>query len=114
MADAREKLVNSCNSRAAMEDGFRIRRYRRLERDKVFDLLRASLPSAIADRMIKQWDWKYDANPFNAEAGKTRIANRPRLASFVRIAVSPEDLEGFDLPESENAIDREKHPTVYC
>jgi hypothetical protein len=31
----------------------------------VFDLVRRSLPTAAAERLIAQWDWKYDANPFN-------------------------------------------------
>ena len=46
---------------------FQVVRYQRAERDAVFAFLRAAYTPQDAERLIRQWDWKYDANPFNRE-----------------------------------------------
>jgi Acetyltransferase (GNAT) domain len=45
-----------------------VRRYRRDDRAAVFDLLRVAYSTDDSERLVRQWDWKYDANPFNREA----------------------------------------------
>lgn len=42
---------------------FRIDRYRRDDRDAVFAFLCAAHSQDDSARLIRQWDWKYDANP---------------------------------------------------
>jgi GNAT superfamily N-acetyltransferase len=49
-------------------DEFELVRYQRTERDTVFAFLRDALSAADSERLIRQWDWKYEANPFNREA----------------------------------------------
>ena len=44
-------------------------RYRRTDRDRVFAFLREALSAADSARLSRQWDWKYDANPFNRNGG---------------------------------------------
>ena len=51
-----------------MNDTVSVQRYQRSDREATFALLRAAYPSAGSERLIRQWDWKYDANPFNREA----------------------------------------------
>ncbi len=80
-----------------MDDEYRIERYRRGNREQVFDLMRAAYRPREVAREIKQWDWKHDANPFNAEAERYRIGNRPRILSFVRAATRPQDLAPLEL-----------------
>ena len=80
-----------------MDDEFHIERYRRANREEVFDLMRAAYQPYEVAREIKQWDWKHDANPFNADAERYRIANRARILSFVRAAARPEDLAALEL-----------------
>jgi hypothetical protein len=48
-----------------MSNSFQILRYRKSDRDEVFAFLRQVYPRVDSDRLINQWDWKYDANPFN-------------------------------------------------
>jgi len=48
-------------------DEYEVVRYRRTDRDRVFAFLRAALSAADSGRLIRQWDWKYDANPFNRD-----------------------------------------------
>lgn len=80
-----------------MDDSFHIERYRPSDREQVFDLFRAAYAPDYAAREIKQWDWKHDSNPFNAEAERYRIANRPHIWPFVRAAAKSSDLEGMVL-----------------
>jgi hypothetical protein len=82
-----------------MDDKFRIERYRRSNREQVFDLMRAAYRPHEVAREMKQWDWKHDSNPFNAEAERYRIANRPRILSFVRAAARPEDTAAMESQE---------------
>jgi hypothetical protein len=82
-----------------MDDSFHIERYRPSDRERVFDLFRSAYAPDYAAREIKQWDWKYDSNPFNAEAERYRIANRPHIWPFVREAAMASDLEGLVLRE---------------
>jgi hypothetical protein len=90
-------LGKSITISSAMNDSFHIERYRRSDREQVFDLFRAAYPPDLAAREIKQWDWKHDANPFNAEAERYRIANRPHIWPFVRAAAMASDLEALVL-----------------
>ena len=80
-----------------MDDSFHIDRYRPSDREKVFDLFRATYPPDYVAREIKQWDWKHDSNPFNAEAERYRIASRPHIWPFVRAAAKASDLAGLEL-----------------
>jgi GNAT superfamily N-acetyltransferase len=63
-----------CRSRSvgieglAVDDLLQVARYKKSDRDAVFALLRAAHSHPADDRLIRQWDWKYDANPFNQEA----------------------------------------------
>jgi hypothetical protein len=84
-----------------MNDEFRIERYRRADREQVFDLMRAAYKPDEVARQIKQWAWKHDANPFNAEAERYRIFSRSRILSFVRSAARPEDLAALELQGSD-------------
>jgi hypothetical protein len=34
----------------------------------VFDLVRVAFSADFADRLIRQWDWKYDSHPLKREA----------------------------------------------
>jgi hypothetical protein len=95
-----------------MENGFRIERYRSSDREQVFDLVRASIPPAAADRMIKQWNWKYDSNPFNAEAKRARVANRPAILPFIRSLVPAADLAHLERSDQEGSPYRDTEP--YC
>jgi len=47
-----------------LDDTFSVVRYKKSDRDAVFALLRAASSGAASDRLIRQWDWKYDTNPF--------------------------------------------------
>jgi len=80
-----------------MADEFRIERYRRADREQVFDLMRAAYPADQVARETRQWDWKHDANPFNADAERYRIDLRPRILPFIRAAARPEDLTAMEL-----------------
>jgi len=51
-----------------MSGTFQLVRYRKSDREEVFRFLRAVHPAVESDRLMKQWDWKYDANPFNLQA----------------------------------------------
>ena len=55
-----------------MPKKLRIARYRRADRDVVFQLIRAAHQPDTAERLIRQWDWKFDSNPFNAAAEQYR------------------------------------------
>ncbi len=50
-----------------MNDSFSIARYDERDRDEVFALLRETLPPPASERLIRQWHWKFDRNPFNPE-----------------------------------------------
>ena len=52
----------------ALDDTLPVVRYKKSDRDAVCALLRAASSRAASDRLICQWDWKYDANPFNRDA----------------------------------------------
>jgi hypothetical protein len=38
--------------------------YRASDRPRVFELFRASFPTDVSERIIAQWAWKYEANPY--------------------------------------------------
>src|SRR5271166_3598770 len=80
-----------------MEDQFHIERYRRSNREQVFELMRLAYQPSEAALQIKQWGWRHDSNPFNAEAERYRIASRPRILSFVRSAAQTEDVAAMEL-----------------
>jgi GNAT superfamily N-acetyltransferase len=85
-----------------MEQNFRVGRYRKANRGEVFELLRVAFPAAFVERTILQWDWKYDANPFNREAENARRADQPRLSATVRAVALAADLKNLDLDLPEN------------
>lgn len=43
----------------------RVVQYRKADREDVFAFLRTVYSSSRSERLIAQWEWKYDANPFN-------------------------------------------------
>jgi hypothetical protein len=47
-----------------MDDQLEFLLYCKDDRDAVFAFLRSVYPRDYAERVIRQWDWKYDANPF--------------------------------------------------
>jgi hypothetical protein len=89
-----------------MPADFRIQRYCDADRDGVFALVRVSYSDEFANRLIRQWDWKYDSHPANFEAEEARRNNRENLWPFIVKTYSPETmeqwgvttLEGFDPP----------------
>src|ERR1700722_10716482 len=66
-----------------MTEEFRIERYRRSDRERVFDLMRVALP-VPAPMLIRNWQWMFDANPFNGDAERNRTTNREGLLAFLR------------------------------
>jgi hypothetical protein len=58
-----------------------MQRYRPADRPEVFDFLRNVFSPTESARIIGQWDWKYEANPFNPPEGPivfiTRIGREP-------------------------------------
>ena len=52
-----------------MSDDPVLQHYRTTDRADVFDFLRAMYPADISERVIAQWAWKYEANPFNPPDG---------------------------------------------
>jgi len=46
-----------------------LHRYQPTDREEVFDFIRAMFPADVSARIIAQWGWKYDANPFNPPDG---------------------------------------------
>jgi GNAT superfamily N-acetyltransferase len=77
-----------------MAERFRIERYGKSDRDRVFDLIRAANPT-FAPTLMRNWDWKYDANPFNREAARYRRARHNELLAFLRNARSAERIDNF-------------------
>jgi hypothetical protein len=71
--------------------------------------MRVAFPAAFVERMILQWDWKYDANPFNREAENARRADRARLSATVRSAADAADLEKLNLDD-----DSDSRSEPYC
>jgi len=57
----------------------RPRTYVKADRAGILELLRLGFPASYVDRLARQWDWKYDRNPFNAEADAGRSAGRAEL-----------------------------------
>jgi hypothetical protein len=51
-----------------MSNSIRPVRYTQADRDDVFAFLRSVYPPGRSEPLIRQWDWKYDANPFKREA----------------------------------------------
>ena len=50
-----------------MDDPLHVVRYKKSDRPAVFAFLREATSGAASERLIRQWDWKYDANPFNLD-----------------------------------------------
>ncbi len=60
-------------------------RYDNTDRDEVYALLRATLARPASERLIRQWEWKYDRNPFNPD-GRPYILllkDGPRLIGMI-------------------------------
>jgi GNAT superfamily N-acetyltransferase len=82
-------------------------RYRRDERDDVFALVAESFSHSDADRLIRQWTWKYEANPFNPDGDPhvLLLKDGRRLAGmygrlFFRVAIEGQECwahHGCDL-----------------
>ncbi len=51
-----------------ISEPFQLLRYKKSDREEIFTFLRTVYPGIQSDRLIQQWDWKYDANPFNNQA----------------------------------------------
>ncbi len=51
-----------------MPEPLNIARYRKSDRDETFSFIRSVYPPERSARLIQQWDWKYDSNPFNCES----------------------------------------------
>jgi len=56
----RENWVNS-----ETKNRFHLNRYKTSEREEVFAFLKTVYPKVKYDRLMGQWKWKYDENPFN-------------------------------------------------
>jgi GNAT superfamily N-acetyltransferase len=78
-----------------MPEQFRISRYRLEDRSRVLDFIAAVHPRALADRLIQQWSWKYQANPFNREAARYREAHREEVLTYMDTVFSRERFEKF-------------------
>ncbi|HVN87310.1 MAG TPA: GNAT family N-acetyltransferase [Candidatus Binatia bacterium] len=50
-----------------MDDATEIVRYTPADRAEVFELLDRAHPAELSARLQRQWDWKYEANPFNRD-----------------------------------------------
>lgn len=50
-----------------MTNRLMIRRYEKSEREQVFEFMRSAYSPDRSAQLIYQWNWKYDANPFNCE-----------------------------------------------
>lgn len=48
-----------------MDNCFQVLRYRKSGRDEVFAFLHKVYAPSDSKRLISQWNWKYDSNPFN-------------------------------------------------
>jgi ribosomal protein S18 acetylase RimI-like enzyme len=77
-----------------MDDRFRMELYRRSDRERVFDLIRAVHPN-VASVLIRNWDWKYDNNPFNREGAGYRRAHHDELLTYLRTTQSADRLDSF-------------------
>ena len=66
-------------------------RYRCAEQPEVFDFLRASFSPKESARIIGQWDWKYENNPFNPPEGPIVFITRQGSKMVSLVA-------GFRLP----------------
>lgn len=51
-----------------MSERFQLLRYERSDREEVFSFLRDVYTGPVGDHLMRQWEWKYDANPFNRES----------------------------------------------
>ncbi len=68
-----------------------LQRYCPADRGEVFDFVRATLPETASARIIAQWPWRYDANPFNPPEGP--------LVFLLRVGTQLVSLTaGFRLP----------------
>jgi len=50
-------------------DALPVVRYGYGEQGSLFAFLREALSPTDAERLVRQWDWKYESNPFNPEGG---------------------------------------------
>ena len=81
---------------------YRIERYSRGDRERVFELLRVAKAAGFASSLIDQWNWKYDDNPFNREAEYYRRAHRAELLR-IREQYPPEVLSNWDSDKRREA-----------
>lgn len=51
-----------------MSDPLKITRYQKSDREETFDFIRLVYTPEQSARLIQQWNWKYDSNPFNCES----------------------------------------------
>jgi GNAT superfamily N-acetyltransferase len=78
-----------------MAEQFRISRYRADDRQRVLDFIVTVHPRAFADRLIQQWSWRYEENPFNREAARYREAHREEVLAHLDRVFSRDRFERF-------------------
>ena len=78
-----------------MPDQFRIVRYRAEDRERVLRFIGAVRSPQLAERLVRQWNWKYDANPFNREYAQYRRAHRQEVLAFNLKLYTPERFDKF-------------------
>lgn len=78
-----------------MPKKLRIERYRRADRDVVFQLIRAAHKPDTAERLIRQWDWKFDSNPFNAAAEQYRQTYKVDYLERLSRFMTEKELEAY-------------------
>jgi hypothetical protein len=90
-----------------MTDGFRMARYCASDRRGVFELMRAAVSERYVNHLMRQWDWKYDSHPLNAEAERTRKAYRAKFLPRLRETYPAELQEswGINLDEFDTLPD---------
>jgi len=77
------------------EAEFHLTRYRPSDRERIFEMIRAS-NSSHASIIIRDWDWRYDSNPFNAEAERERRLYSSDVAAYLRKVYSSQRTERFN------------------
>jgi hypothetical protein len=73
----------------------RIARYRRADRVVVFQLVRAAYKPDTGERLIRQWDWKFDSNPFNAAAEQYRQTYKHDYLERLSRIMTEKELEAY-------------------
>lgn len=78
-----------------MADEFVVERYQPRDRELLFAFVRAVHSDSYAERLIHQWDWKFEANPFNREAERSRLIDAENYRAHMRATCSVKELDDF-------------------